>query len=89
MSRKSGLGGWKNPHIGCEAIVEFSSVERGTHDMTLRTVICADKPWYQLLIIEDEILGNFSSQGWFEEDSLELICSNDEKGKNILRVIGF
>lgn len=76
------LGHWENSSIGCDAIINASNLdedygyEQPTNEYD-KSAAC-----YDIIILEKD--GTMYGLRWFEENALELICTNDEKGKKII-----
>ena len=83
LPRVSEIGGWKNHHIGKEAIIGFSNFEK-YNKLSFDGVYDVSQPCYSLLIFgkNDQPF----QLDWYEENSLELMCSNVAKGQALLKV---
>ena len=75
-------GEWENTGVGCEAIIEYSSIEKNGERERVDESYRREGPCYRILILHND--GSVRSLHWFEEKFLELICRNEEKGKAIL-----
>ena len=69
---------WENNSVGFEAIIDYSNIENPSEDH-----VGNKAPFYSLLIIYAD---GYTCQtgGWFEEEFLELVCSNAKKGIKLL-----
>ena len=75
-------GQWENTGIGCEAIIEYSSIEKNGERESVDGEYRQQEPCYRILIFHNN--DDVRSTHWFEEKYLELVCCNEEKGKAIL-----
>lgn len=83
LSRKEGRPDeWENANLGKEAII----IKSDTHVENLGLNINTTKPFYKLLILDEDDRAH--ADWWYEEDFLQLICSNEEKGIKILERYG-
>ena len=72
---------WENKHIGDEAIIEYSNLEKS---FSSSEVYCSIPALIKYRLYIMPLNKNSFTLHWYEEEFLELICSNEEKGKTIL-----
>ena len=82
LPRVEKKSGWQNNYIGLEAIIEFSDSDAHRTDNPDPGDYDVSQACYSLLVIGDK--DKFFRLRWYEENSLELMCQNAEKGKKLI-----